>query len=299
MAWVCHRTHVRATLEAMTPPPPPPSTSVDVVFDRLDTIPIVDFDAYGSGTFRRRIRLVNLAPGHTAGELEDDFHHFRVDLSHDGTTIRRADGTGYRGPWSSCFDADAPLRAIEGHPLSPRSTAIGGYTDATSNCTHLFDLTGLAVAHATRTTAARQYDLAVADLVDGRTRVTAWRDGVLVLDWRIADGAIEAPAEWVDAPLRRKFIPWAEATLDPDLAEAAIALRRVVHISMGRAFDLDIFDTAESQGEQMYGKCHTYTVGVAITGRRNRRTTRDFAAAEHAALLLADMHLRTPAEGDR
>ena len=44
------------------------------------------------------VRVVNLSPTHTAGELEDDFHHFRVDLTHDGTTIVKADGQYFRGP---------------------------------------------------------------------------------------------------------------------------------------------------------------------------------------------------------
>lgn len=276
----------------MPTPPAPENATVDEVFDRLVAIPIIDFDSYGSGAYRRRIRLINTGPGRTVGELEDDFHHFRIELIHDGATIIEANGSGLRGPWTSCFGADAPLHAIEGNPLSSRPSALGGYTPPTSNCTHLFDLTGLAVAHATRDIAARQYDLLVTDMVEGSNQLVLWRDGDLLLDWQLTKGEIVGPDEWVGAPLHRKFIPWAEANLDPETAEAAIALRRVVHISMGRMMDLDEFESAASQGDQMHGKCHTYSAEVAITGLRNKASTRDFADPAYGALLLADMHLR-------
>lgn len=273
-------------------PTPPETLTVDEHFDRLETVPGIDADAYGAGIFRRRMRLINISPDRTIGELEDDFHHFRVEIIHDGTTIIEANGMGMRGPWSSCFGADEPLRAIEGHSLSSRSTAIGTYTAPTSNCTHLFDLTGLTVAHSVRDAETRQYDIAVTDTVEGRSRLTLWRDGDLVLDWHLTDGEIAEPADWVGAPLHRKFIPWAEEQLDPDLAEAAIALRRVVHISMGRTMDLDDMPNAAAQGIHMHGRCHTYSTEVAITGLREKGSPRDFTEAADAALLLSDMHLR-------
>ena len=108
---------------------PPPSGRATAPVDRF-VAPIAYATPYGDGVYRRRIRLVNLSATHTAGELEDDFHHFRVDLTHDGTTIVRADGRYFRGPWTVCADAPDPLRAIESHPLTASSTGIGAYTGA-------------------------------------------------------------------------------------------------------------------------------------------------------------------------
>jgi hypothetical protein len=271
--------------------PPPPSGHADAPVDRF-VAPVAYEKAYGEGLFRRRIRLVQLTPTHAAGELEDDFHHFRVDLHHDGTTIERADGQFFRGPWTVCAEAPDPLRAIEGRPLTSSSTGIGAYAVARENCTHLFDLAGLVVAHATRPRPVRQYDIELTDPVgdDRVQRATLWRDGELLLEWRIESNQITAPAPWPDAPLRRGFIGWAEEQLGPDVAEAAIALRRIIDIAIGRGGNLDLLNSASEVGEIMMGKCQAFSPAKVELGLRNRGSARDFE--QHAELLLADMHLR-------
>lgn len=275
-------------------PAPPRETAVAIV-DRRTQAPRLTDGSYGTGVYRRRIRLVHLGPHHTAGELEDDFHHFRIDLHHDGTTIERAAGRGFRGPWTTCMDAPGMLRAIEGHPLSTSSCAVGTYAPARENCTHLFDLTGLAVAHAARsgsTETERLYDFEVTDRTGPAesNRVTVWRNGEAVLEWQLARGDIVAPGDWVGAPLRKGFIQWAEQRFDPDLAEAAIALRRVVDISMGRTGDLDRFEEAHEVMVIMGPVCHSFQPHVGIHARRNRGSALVFA--ERPELLVCDMHLR-------
>jgi hypothetical protein len=271
--------------------PPPPSGRVDAPADR-EVAPRAYDTPYGEGLYRRRIRLRNLTPGHAAGELEDDFHHFRVDLVHDGATILEARGHYFRGPWTVCAEAPEPLRAIEHHPLSARSTGIGAYAAARANCTHLFDLAGLVVAHATRDEPSRQYDIEITDPAGPSLASTAtlWRDGGLVLEWRLERGDIVAPVPWADAPLRRGFIAWAEASLDPDLAEAAIALRRVIDIAIGRGGNLDDVPGASAVAELMMGKCQAFSPGKVEVALRNRGSARHFR--DHPELLLADMHLR-------
>jgi Protein of unknown function (DUF2889) len=282
-----HPRHTRCVPER----PPPPSGHADAPVDRFVT-PVAYETPYGKGIFRRRLRLVNLTPTHTAGELEDDFHHFRVDLHHDGATIERADGQFFRGPWTVCAEAPDPLRAIEGRPLTRSSTGIGAYTAARDNCTHLFDLAGLVVAHAARAEATRQYDIELTD-PSGPARAsrgTIWRNGELVLEWQIEDSEIVSPPPWPDAPLRRGFIGWAEANLGEDEAEAAIALRRIIDIAIGRGGNLDLLDTAVQVGDVMMGKCQAFSPAKIELGVRNRGSARDFK--QHAELLLADMHLR-------
>ena len=191
------------------------------------------------------------------------------------------------------MDAGIKLAPLVGQPLSWRSTAVGDYAEARQNCTHMFDLAGLVVAHATRPERVRQYDFEVTDRsgspAEGDAR--AWRDSELVLAWHLADDEIAAPAEWVGAPIHNKFLAWAEANLDPDEAEAAIALKRIVNISHGRVvIDLDELEHADEVGVTMHQRCHTFQPDVAPVAIRNRGSARDFT--DHPEVLLADMDLR-------
>jgi hypothetical protein len=247
------------------------------------------------GLYRRRIRLVNDPehPGRSFGELEDDFHHFRVDISHADGTITGVSGTGVRGPWTTCMDAGVKLAPLVGQPVSLSSTAVGDYTDARQNCTHMFDLAGLVVAQAARNTETRQYDMEFSDRRGAPSVAQAriWRDGALVLEWALEDEQIAAPVDWVGAPIHDKFIVWAEANLDPDLAEAAIALKRIVNISLGRTMiDLDELELASDIAARMHGACHTYQQGNAAVAIRHKGSARDFT--DTPGVLLSDMHLR-------
>jgi hypothetical protein len=273
---------------------PPPSARADQVIDRYHDIPHIDTAPPGTSAFRRRIRLVNVDASCTVGELEDDCHHFRVELRHDGSTIRSASGQYLRGPWTTCQAAGEPLRAIEGHPMRPQASAIGGYAEARDNCTHLFDLTGLAMAQASRPRAERQYDMLVTDMQGPpllAQEAVIWCDGAEVVRWQLEQREVVAPASWAGAPLRNKFIRWAEERLDADTAEAAIALRRVIDISMSRVGDLDRFDRADGvTTTTMMGRCMTYSPQNVAVALRVKGSARSWD--RHGHLMLADMHLR-------
>ncbi len=248
---------------------------------------------YGEGVYRRALELVNdPAGGRTYGELEDDLHHFRVVIVHDGNTIQRADGEALRWPWESCASADEPLRAIEGQPLTSQSTGIGAYTDARRNCTHLFDLAGLAVAHARRPAPRRRYDIEVTDRSGPNRRFHASirRDGEQVIEWHLEEEAIVAPTAWVGVDLRTRFIPRAESSLDPDQAEAAIALRRALSIAGGRSMNLDEVVHASDVRMMGFAVCHTYTDGVAQVSLRRKGSAIDFS--DHPDAVLPDLDLR-------
>jgi len=74
-------------------------------------------------------------------------------------------------------------------------------------------------------------------------------------------------------------VEWAERTLVPDAAEAAIVLRRASLISFGRAQDLDTHETAGELGDIMSGTCFTFTPGVMETSVRMKGSTREFPDA--------------------
>ena len=112
-------------------------------------------------TYHRKIRLA--ADGcRITGDLVDDPHHFRVHLEHDGQRVTALQSEAIRYPWTPCPEAARPLQELVGIPLSPRCTAVGEHSRADSQCTHLFDLAGLAVAHAAAGRKLRLYHCVVA-----------------------------------------------------------------------------------------------------------------------------------------
>jgi hypothetical protein len=241
---------------------------------------------FHGGVYRRRIRLVSTSPDVVEAELEDDFHRFEVTLRHDGTRVLDVEARSVRWPWTTCPAAAGPLRALIGMPLSPRCLAVGEHADPRANCTHMFDLAGLAVAHAARglpthAVARRQYDAEVPyDAVGGARRdVMLWRDNELVLRWTIEGRSVTDPPAFASGPWVGGFFRWADTTLPVEDAEAAIVLRRACEIGMGRGMDLDAVDRAEELGDLMQGVCYTMQPDVITTALRNKGTIRDFADA--------------------
>ncbi|MDJ0865109.1 MAG: DUF2889 domain-containing protein [Myxococcota bacterium] len=236
---------------------------------------------YGDGVYRRRIRLV-AEPGAVVGELEDDFHHFRARIHHDGVRVTAAEGEALRFPWTSCPGATAPLRALEGMPLENRAE---GHTDPRLQCTHLFDVTALAVAHAAAERTRRQYDVAVPDRRDGATRVELSRDGSPLLAWSLRGRRIREPEPWSGLTLAgREFHDWCRAHLDEDTLEAALVLRRASFIAMGRTHDFDAMRGPQEFLALTAGSCHTFQPATAAAATRVRGTTRDFTHHREALL---------------
>jgi hypothetical protein len=243
---------------------------------------------YGEGIYRRRTRLV-AEPERVVANLEDDFHRFRVELLHDARAIRAVQGEAGRFPWTACPGAFRPLQAFVGAALGQSPAAASRGLNPRENCTHLFDLAVLALTHASRG-GRRQYDMAVPDRVDGRTRATLHCDGELALAWEIEGSQISGPAPWSGHNLRgRDFLHWAEAELDPDTAEAALALRRSVFIANGRLGDLDRTPNAGSMLRWAANTCHSFTPGIAEEAWRVRGATLEFT--HQPERLLADLEV--------
>lgn len=262
------------------------------LFDRVDEAPRATERAYGTGTYRRRI-LVRLDGSRAWGELEDDFHHFRVEIDLDDDAVVAVMGSGVRSPWTACLEAGEPLQALIGTPLTTGPLALAAL-DARQNCTHMFDLAGLVVTHAARGVGGdRLYDMAIDDPAGGNGERAArlWRDGDLVLQWQLLDRKVLAPQEWIGAPLWNGFIPWAGRELDADTGEAAVALRRACDISRGRQGDLDLFDSAEQLLDGMSGICHAFQPQNARVALRHKGSGRDFT--DHEDLLLGDFDSRS------
>lgn len=249
------------------------------------------------GMLRRRIRIVGTANaqglpgGEVRADLEDDFHRFGLTLAHDGQAVTQITGEAHRFPWSTCPGGSQRLAELVGLELSPRCTTVAQASNPRLNCTHLFDLAGLALAAAWRGPGSRQYDAVVPEWVDGKSSPTLAVNGEEVLSWHVDSFVIKGPPPFEELALRGQgFMAWAEATLAPDLAEAAIVLRRAVYISPGRLQDLDALDRATELGDYvdlLVGMCHTLQPEMIPVALRMKGTTHDFTHSPEK--LLSDL----------
>jgi hypothetical protein len=235
----------------------------------------------GSGAFHRRHELVAVDDRTVIAGMEDDMHRFEMTLRHDGRAVTAVEGRAVRWPWTPCADSPSALDALVGMPLDPSPTAVGGWADSHSNCTHLFDLAGLAVAHAARHSAGgderRSYLAVVPDWFQPPYDAWIVRDGVLVLRWTIDGTSIGAPEPFTGVALAGGFVAWCREHLDDDATEAAFLLRRAVWMSPARHIDLERFDTAD-QSHVKHGVCFTAQPERLSIARRNRNSLRDYGS---------------------
>jgi len=240
---------------------------------------------YGTGIYRRRIRLIADAE-RAYGELADDFHHFAATLGHDGEQITEIGGEAIRTPWTTCPGSVDALEKLRGTKLAQAQSGLAGATDPRIHCTHLLDVALLTAAHAYRHGRAadrswRRYEVEVPDRREGRTRALLLCDGNLLLDWVIDGATIEDALH--DALVGRKivgggFTEFVEDRLEPDIAEAALVLRRAVMIAMGRTYDFDRIARASEFSEMVGDACHTFDPDRAPSAGRIIGSARDFTA---------------------
>ena len=226
-----------------------------------------------SGCFRRAIRIL-AEPGKAYAEVEDDFHHFAVEIRHDGAHVTETQGRAIRHPWSLCPMAADALQSLRGLPVTTDPTAIYRYIDPRLQCTHMFELAGLAVTQAARGSGARRYDATVDDETEGEIAVELRLDGAALARWRLLNGVIVEPLE------RRGQRPAAYrsavlADLPHDEAEQLLILRRVIGLGAARGIDIDQFPTAASMDRG--AACFVFRQGVAEHATRSYGSTRDFS----------------------
>ncbi|HKD65437.1 MAG TPA: hypothetical protein VKB84_01260 [Candidatus Binataceae bacterium] len=228
-------------------------------------------------TYRRRIRITTV-PGKARADIEDDAHRYGVALLHNGTMVTAIRGEGLRTPWTLCIDAAKLVDRLVGMALTPDAGAIYKYTDGRFQCTHAFDVAGLAIAHAFRGTPHRQYDIDVPYPVlepNARKTVTLLRDGRLALQWTVEGGNIITPEPYAGRSLA-DVVRWAKKSFtDPDDYEAVVVARRATHISGVKTQDLDTRVSAADGGQSM-GRCWVFQPERAHVSWRIRGNTRDF-----------------------
>jgi hypothetical protein len=161
----------------------------------------IDDSKTDTGRARRMIDLQRWDQNTVVGLLEDDFHHFGVTLVHEGDLITGVSATAVRYPWTSCGFAPQALQPLIGKTLSARSSDIGQRLAMREQCTHIFDLTGLVMAHAMRGIAHRHYQTITESRqilgwknhknpIFGPTTIHLEQDGETVMQWHNEHGEI-------------------------------------------------------------------------------------------------------------
>ena len=225
--------------------------------------------------------------------LEDDFHHFGIEMRHDGNKVVAVEGHAERFPRDTCPGALGILQEVVGMALNARSTALGQHTNMRMHCTHLYDLLGLAIAHAASGREHRRYEAVVPDRepVDpavedspraGCTRPELYRDGDLVMAWQVEGDHVTGPADYAGISLGRGFRQWTE-TLGLDEAEAAHVLRRATLIALGRLIDLQALPPEAAKWTE--GACHSFQPEVARHSSLTKASTRDYSGNPEDMLL--------------
>ncbi len=98
----------------------------------------------------RRATIIDVSEGQVSAEMEDDFHHFRITLRHDGVVITGIVGESIRFPWSTCGrESEMKIQELKGSRLESLYKQLST-EQRYIHCTHLFDLVQLAVSHAAK-----------------------------------------------------------------------------------------------------------------------------------------------------
>lgn len=234
-------------------------------------------DPIHAPSLNRVVRLESRA-GEVRAVVEDDFHHFRVHLRHDGKVVTQVTNDSPRSPYTLCLAAGRRLDELVGHALTVHVASFFETIDQFQQCTHQFDLACLAIAAAARGEGSRTYHLQVRDPGDGDRIAEASRDGVPLIRWVIHDGRIITPEPWAGHSLSAGFTAWCDSALEPDMAEASLALRRAIFISGGRRVVAQL-DAAPHSNDR--GGCWVQQPERAKQALRNVGSTLDFTGRAH------------------
>lgn len=241
---------------------------------------------YGNGIFRRAIRLTR-HPDHVLAELEDSHHGFRVRVFHEAQRLTRFEPEYPRVPFSSCDSAGTVLDRLLGMPVDTPVAELIATANPLANCTHLLDLTLLAIAHTQREEQVVLYEVAVTDARDGLSHLRVWRNGTLMHEWQAGngiDGTIASPSAYQGKPLFMGFSRWANEAFSGLENEAAFVLQKGNMVALGNMFDIAGMAGGRAIDETDRHACHTYSPTQAPHAIRLANTWRDFTETPETLL---------------
>lgn len=214
---------------------------------------------YGSGIFRRRIRVRN-GRGVVTAVLNDSYHSMWVALRHDGKTVTAVESELNRFPKTTCPAATSVLTELRGLAVNADRRAFFRDGRAGRNCTHLLDMALLALRVMDRGDSEAVFDVEIPDVVGGRTELIARINGKAIHHWHIGDDRITAPAEFAGTALFGGFAAWAESSFDGAALDAARIAQKSVFVSKGLAYKVDGELRVRALAEtHRHGQCHSFS----------------------------------------
>jgi len=220
----------------------------------------------------RRNQLIDPREGRVRADVEDNLHHFWVEIDHDGTRVLALRAGAVRQPWTTC--------AAAGVYLSQRMTGarldeLMRVDSPLSHCTHQHDLALLAAAHASDSHPTL-YSTFASDQCEPIQHAELYRNGVKELSWDLADSEIVSPGLGSGLSLR-KLRDWGQ-DLSENEREMARILRRTVFTSGARLYDYSRVPTADKVVESV-GACYTFQPERSAGSRQVKRML-DFDGGE-------------------
>ncbi len=249
--------------------------------------------------FRRELH-VDIGEHRVAGELIDDFHHFRAEFDVMPGHVIAARGTALRYPWGTCPGAIGGLAEFVGPTPGRSGREVAAHTTRLRHCTHLRDVAALALARWARGESSAIYSILVADPVLGPTTASIARDGHRLVEWQLEGLCIQSPGRWAGCSLGRgaAFAERLVAEVSEEEVEALLLLQRSCLIALGRQYDLDTCRHATDVPGSPTGACFTYANTVGPEATRVPGATLEFAADDDLrALSRAWVARRTRANG--
>lgn len=242
----------------------------------LETGLIKSNPAYGSGVYRRRLRL-RAATGRVDVDLEDSNHGFCLHLLHDGQRVTQVEAEVRRHPFVTCVEASERLQPLLGMDLQIDAAALRQRLPQGANCTHLHDMAMLALAHSwDQPGFVCIYDISVADERDGLTAARIDCDGEQVHAWQVCSDALAEPLEYAGKPMKRGFYAWASRHYSDMPLEAAVALQRGYFVAQSRRVArLPFQDFPASADNMPDGTCYSYNHDVVALALRIEGTVWD------------------------
>ncbi|HUH37003.1 MAG TPA: DUF2889 domain-containing protein [Spongiibacteraceae bacterium] len=233
---------------------------------------------YGTGRYRRAI-LLGKVPGAVSAALEDCNHGFTLTLEHNGAAVTAVRAETHRAPLTTCVDAPQALDALVGFPLDGSASDFRTRAKPTSQCTHLFDLASLALAHARRGERERRYDVVVEDAVDGLSRMSVQRNGTPLLEWLATEQhTLVEPDGLAGRPIMSGFHAWASSHYSGDAFEAAVVLQRGYFVAQARRFNIEANAGQPALGNGMRGGvCYSYNQPAIAHAYHCADSARDFS----------------------
>jgi len=232
-------------------------------------------DRHGTGAFVRKVRFSaedTPAGGVVRGDLQDDMHHFVVEVHHDFERVTGVAGYPVRWPWTQCLESPAALQELVGAELG----APLPHLDVRQQCTHQFDLAQWCIGHAAQhKTGDVRYVARVPDWTRPPFEAVLERNGEVLLAWTLDGTSIIAPESFAGASLKG-FGRWAAAHLEPYLVDAAMILRRAVWLSPARHSDLEACSHISESGVK-HSICYASQPQRVELARRNKGSLRNIS----------------------